>query len=101
MSKELLLVKEAAGKVSEYFGEEGLLQVSSYEDLHARLTEVIVYMLLHKMEQLLSVLYRVDVKEHLVKQAFAQNDPKKIAPLIAGYIIDRELQKAESRSKYR
>jgi hypothetical protein len=53
------------------------------------------------MEKLLNILYRIDVNEPKVKAAFAQNNPKLIAPTIAQLILDRELQKAESRRKYK
>ncbi|MES2778669.1 MAG: hypothetical protein V4651_02115 [Bacteroidota bacterium] len=73
----------------------------SYEALLEALTSVITYLLLHDMEKLLNILYRIDVNEPKVKAAFAQNDPKLIAPTIARLILERELQKAESRRKYR
>jgi hypothetical protein len=53
------------------------------------------------MELLLQVLYRVDVFEKDTKAAFAQNEPKLIAPELAKLIIDRELRKAETRIKYK
>ena len=46
---------------------------------------------------LLNVLYRIDVNERKVKMAFAADDP---AFVISGLIIERELKKVESRSKY-
>jgi hypothetical protein len=65
------------------------------------LTSSVMYLLLHDMEKLLNILYRIDVNEPKVKAAFAQNNPKLIAPTIAQLILDRELQKAESRRKYK
>jgi hypothetical protein len=47
--------------------------------------------------QLMNILYRIDVSEEKVKKAFAADDP---AFSIAGLIIERELKKVESRSKY-
>lgn len=96
-----ILVKNAAQKLGEYFEHDLISQSTTYQQLHERLTELIVYLLLHKMELLLQVLYRVDVFERDTKAAFAQNDPKLIAPELAKLIIDRELKKAETRIKYR
>mgnify|MGYP001159307819 CR=1 FL=1 len=96
-----VLVQNPAQKLGEYFDNEIIAQSVSYEQLHDRLTELIVYLLLHKMELLLQVLYRVDVFEKDTKAAFAQNDPKLIAPELAKLIIDRELKKAETRIKYK
>lgn len=73
----------------------------SYEKLREALTSIVTYLLLHDMEKLLNILYRIDVNEPKVKAAFAQNDPKLIAPEIARLILEREIQKAESRKKYR
>ena len=95
------LIENTAQKLGEYFDDEQLAKAQNQADLHARLTELLVYLLMHKMELLLQVLYRIDVKESLTKAAFAQNDPKMIAPQLAQHIIDRELQKAETRLKYR
>jgi hypothetical protein len=69
----------------------------TYEQLKTLLTEQLVYMLHHEMEKLMGILYRIDVREKDVKQAFAQNNPKLIAPLLAESIIAREIEKAQSR----
>jgi hypothetical protein len=68
-----------------------------YEKLKQALTERIVFMLHHELEKLMGILYRIDVREKHVKSAFAQNNPKLIAPLLATYIIEREAEKARSR----
>ncbi|AMS28189.1 hypothetical protein AEM51_11895 [Bacteroidetes bacterium UKL13-3] len=73
----------------------------TYENVLEVLTSSVMYLLLHDMEKLLNILYRIDVNEPKVKAAFAQNNPKLIAPTIAQLILDRELQKAESRRKYK
>lgn len=70
---------------------------STYENLKVQLTEKLVYMLHYEMEKLMGILYRIDVREKDVKAAFAQNNPKLIAPLLATAIIERELEKAQSR----
>jgi hypothetical protein len=103
MSNENLpvLIQNSAYKLGEYFENDLVAQSTTYQQLHERLTALIVYLLLHKMELLLQVLYRVDVFERDTKAAFAQNDPKLIAPELAKLIIDRELKKAETRIKYK
>jgi hypothetical protein len=73
----------------------------SYEVLKEQLTATVVYMLLHEMEKLMGILYRIDVNERKVKNAFAQNNPKLIAPILADLIIERELQKAQHRANYK
>lgn len=81
--------------------EDSVKPVACEADLELWLTERIVYMLLHEMEKLLQLLYRIDVNESKVKACFAQNDPKKIAPMLARLMIEREKQKAETRKKFK
>lgn len=101
MSNQLQLLQNTAQKLGAYFDDEIMPNQTTYNELHQRLTECVVYLLLHHMEQLLQILYRVDVNEQLTKAAFAQNDPQKIAPELARLLIERELKKAETRLKYR
>ncbi len=68
-----------------------------YDKLKEQLTERLIYMLHYEMEKLMGILYRIDVRERDVKAAFAQHNPKLIAPLLAIAIIERELEKAKSR----
>jgi hypothetical protein len=71
------------------------------EELKEQLTNTVVYMLLHEMEKLMGILYRIDVNEKKVKEAFGQNNPKLIAPILANLIIERELQKAQHRASFK
>lgn len=73
----------------------------SYEQLKEELSITLVYMLLHEMDKLMGILYRIDVSEQKVKDAFAQNNPKLIAPILADLIIERELQKAQHRANFK
>lgn len=65
------------------------------------LRQEVLKLLLHDLERLWNILYRIDVNEEKVKQLFAQSDPEKIAPGIAELIYERQLQKAKSRMEYR
>lgn len=71
------------------------------EQIETLLAEHLVYMLHYEMEKLLQALYRIDVDEKKVKDVFAQNNPKVIAPALAALIMDRELQKAQSRRDHK
>jgi hypothetical protein len=72
-----------------------------YAQLHEALVQRIVYFLHHDLERLLAILYRIDVRERDTKAAFAQSDPKQIAPVLADAIIARELEKVKSRLRYK
>jgi hypothetical protein len=98
---ELDLIENTNTSLSIYFDEEHPKKGLTREELLSWLTQKIIFLLLHDMEKLLHILYRIDVKESLVKDVFAQHDPKKIAPLLAELIINRELEKVHTRLKYR
>jgi hypothetical protein len=98
---ELVLLQEAANKLSDYFGEDSLKESQSREEYLKQLTAAIVFLLLHDMDKLLNILYRIDVFERDTKAAFAQNNPQLIAPRLAELILEREMQKAKTRIAYR
>jgi hypothetical protein len=85
--------------LERYFDEK--ITGENMEQIKKALTQIIVNMLWNDMEKLLTILYRIDVSEKKVKEAFAQNNPTGIAPKIADLIIERETQKAETRRKYK
>jgi hypothetical protein len=101
MTDQTPVILNCSQYLSTYFDDEKLLHVNNTEELRERLTERVVYLLLHEMGKLLGILYRVDVNEKEVKKVFAQNDPKQIAPGLVDLIIKRELQKAETRVKHK
>jgi hypothetical protein len=64
------------------------------------LTAALVQLLLHDLEKLWNILYRIDVDELKVKAVFNASDPKEIAPKLAELIYKRAEQKALTRLKY-
>lgn len=54
----------------------------------------------NNFERLVSLLYRVDVSEPKLKQLLKDNPGTDAAVIIAGLIIERQLQKIESRRKF-
>lgn len=65
------------------------------------LIEEISFLLNHNFEKLLGILYRIDVDEQLVKTTLADNSGKPAAEIISDLIIQRQMQKAVTRIKYR
>jgi hypothetical protein len=47
------------------------------------------------------ILYRLDISESKVNQAFNAPDPSTISKELSCLILEREIQKAESRRKYK
>ncbi len=73
----------------------------SAEELHSQLAVYINQLIQNHFEQLVSLLYRIDVNEIKIK-ALLQNEPGKNAgDLIAGLIIERQLQKIKTREQFR
>lgn len=69
-------------------------------ELKSKLTHVVQHLIDRDMSRLLQSLYRIDVAEARVKQILSETEPDLIASQIAGTIIDRQLQKIETRKKY-
>jgi hypothetical protein len=73
----------------------------SLEDVRRMLTERIITLLDRSPERLMSILYRIDVNEHQVNEIFSHALPPDVPELLANLIIERQLQKVESRRSAR
>jgi hypothetical protein len=73
----------------------------SEEQIKAALAEVLVQLLLHDLEKLWNILYRIDVDENRVKALFNASDAKLIAPQLAHLIYKRVEQKALTRLQFK
>jgi uncharacterized protein YwgA len=72
---------------------------SSLEELKQKLTLHINRLINHDFEKLVYYLYRIDVDENKMRYLLAQKEGENAAGLIADLIIERQLQKMESRKK--
>lgn len=78
------------------------LSGQSYEDNFDKLAEYIDYLIQHDFNKLMSVLYRVDVYEHKLKQALADNPENQLSGrIIAQLLLEREAEKAKYREMYK
>lgn len=71
----------------------------SYEELRGRLAAHINHLINHDFEKLVYYLYRIDVDENKMRSLLAAKEGENAAGLIADLIIERQLQKIESRKK--
>ncbi len=71
----------------------------SVEEILTRLTQIVDYLISNDFNKLLNALYRIDVSEDRLKATLA-NNPENAAHVIAQMILERELQKVESRKRY-
>jgi hypothetical protein len=71
------------------------------QQVRAVLIDKIDYLLSHDFEKLLWILYRVDVNETKAKEMLVQHSAEKPSEILADLIIEREMQKAITRIKFR
>ncbi len=69
-------------------------------ELKEWLVENIEWLIDNDFERLLTILYRIDVSEIKIKRLIEQNEGENAAEIIAELILERELQKIESRKRY-
>jgi hypothetical protein len=72
----------------------------SKEELREQLAAHINYLINHDFEKLVFYLYRIDVDETKMRRLLEQREGENAAGLIADLIIERQLQKMESRKKF-
>lgn len=65
------------------------------------LTPVIRKMLDQSFEQLIHILYRIDLSESKVVELLERSAPDRLATLLTEAIVDRQLEKVSLREKYR
>ena len=71
----------------------------TYDSLAIQLAQIIDHLISKDFNQLLNALYRIDVSEEKLKSVLATS-PEDATLIIARMIIDRELQKVETRKRY-
>lgn len=73
----------------------------SYEELKRMIAERIRQMLSTNYEQLLNLLYRIDIPESRVAEALSEYPPNEVPEMLAEMIIERQRQKVVTRQQYR
>jgi hypothetical protein len=70
-------------------------------ELNQNLVDFINSLIINDFSKLVTILYRVDVDENKLKKILKEQAGTDAAQIIAGLIIEREQQKAETRKKFR
>jgi hypothetical protein len=83
--------KELSIDLSEQINEQQLI---------SQLETYVNQLIVHHFEQLVSLLYRIDVSENKITQVLQQQAGEDAAKLITRLIIERQLQKVASRKQY-
>ena len=77
-----------------------LLPQLSFDQLREQLQAVITKMIAGNFQQLVHVLYRIDVNERKLKYLLQENVGEDAAVIIANLIIERQLEKIKSRRQF-
>jgi hypothetical protein len=72
----------------------------SFEILKEKLSAYINHLIQADFEKLVSLLYRIDVSESKLKYLLHENPGEDAGKIIADLVIERQLQKIESRRQY-
>jgi hypothetical protein len=72
----------------------------SFEELQSKLASHVNHLILHHFEQLVSLLYRIDVSEAKIKSLLQQQPNEDAAKIIAALIIERQIQKIKTRQQF-
>ena len=78
----------------------GLPEKISPEELKEKLTQHINYLIDTNFQQLVAILYRVDVSESKLKILLNESAGEDSGSVIADLIIERQLQKIKVRQKF-
>ena len=77
-----------------------LPQIISEENLLHKLSEFINHLIQTNFQKLVLILYKVDVSENKLKQLLQTESGEDAATIIARLIIEREIQKINSRNLF-
>jgi hypothetical protein len=75
--------------------------ISNIDELRKFLSAQIKIMLEEKYDKLINILYRIDIDDKKIVEAFSIKDKQMIPGLIADLIIERQIQKIHFRKIYK
>jgi hypothetical protein len=100
------VISDTALQISKDFGlGENEIKISgdpqkAYAELEMQLLPIIKKMYSGNSEDLMNLLYRIDVSENDIRKALSLNDAKGIVTSVTGLIIEREFIKCVTRRVY-
>ena len=80
--------------------DTNLTENISRHELQQKLTVFINDLILNDFQKLISILYKVDVGEQKLKRILKENAGTDAGEIIANLIIEREIQKIETRKQF-
>jgi len=92
--------KHTVALIQHDFNLEDFSQ-DTLENIRQLLIERLDYLLDHDFARLLDILYRIDVNEEKVKNMLAKQAGTNSSEILADLIIERQIEKAKTRIKFR
>lgn len=92
--------KELAHSISAEMGVQ-LPDHIGMEEMRQALSDFINELIKNNFERLVSYLYRIDVSEQKLKALLLQHPDQDAGNIIAGLIIERQLQKIKNRREFK
>lgn len=99
--KEKVHLGKAIQLISYHFDLRKTAFNENYEEVRKWLASCLAEMVHLNFEQLLNTLYRLDIAERKVRAVFNNQSKEPMYYALADLIIEREIQKIESRERYR
>jgi hypothetical protein len=72
----------------------------SFEEIKEKLSEHINYLINNKFQDLINLLYRIDINENKLRELLNAHKETDASNIIAGLIIERQLQKIKTRKEF-
>jgi|SRR5882724_5423515 len=91
---------EEKNPIASYLHDQWSMELSDHLSIHEikeKLSQHINYLINHDFGRLISMLYTVDVSESKLKYLLKENTSLDAGNIIAGLIIERQLQKIQTR----
>ena len=86
--------------IANYLQDQWAIEISdhlSMDEIKEKLSQHINYLVDHDFAQLINILYTVDVNESKLKHLLKENADLGAGHVIAGLIIERQIQKIKTR----
>jgi len=77
-----------------------LAEKISYEKIKEKLSTYVNYLITHDFQQLVMLLYKIDVSENKLRNMLQENKNEDAGNMIAQLIIERQLQKIKTRKEF-
>lgn len=98
---EKSIIQQTSALIARDFGLELGDEPITEEELLQLLANEVAYMIEHRLETLFSLMYRLDVKESLVRAALAPGANEMPNLAIAKLILERQKNRIYTKLKYR